>query len=83
MKNTIGNIAGKIWETLRKKEELNIVQLSKIHKEKMNIIYQAVGWLAREDKINFRVYDGKIFVSLTDAERNISFPEKKPSRTKN
>ena len=38
MKNKIGEVAGRVWKTLG---------------EKGDIVYQALGWLAREDKINY------------------------------
>ena len=50
MKAKIGSTAGKVWETLNEKGEVDISRLPKILKEKTLIVYQAVGWLAREDK---------------------------------
>ena len=43
--------------------------LPHIPKEKGEVVYQALGWLAREDKIDFRSKEGKTFVSLNDEER--------------
>jgi hypothetical protein len=51
MKNKIGEIAGKIWKTLGEKEDVEILRLPQILKEKGEIVYQALGWLAREEKI--------------------------------
>ena len=65
MKEKIGTIAGKIWEALNDKEEMNITQIPKILNEKSSDVYQALGWLAREDKIKYRSEGNKIFVSLT------------------
>ena len=48
--------------------EANIDQLSKILQEKEPIVYQALGWLAREDKINYSTKNNKIFVSLVENE---------------
>lgn len=68
MKEKIGEIAGEIWNTLREKEEVNITQLPKVLKEKNTAVYMALGWLAREDKIEYCVEGDKIFVALNETE---------------
>ena len=68
MKEKIGKTAGRIWETLRKKQEINVSQLPRTIKEKSGVTYQALGWLAREDKINYHEKGSRTFVSLTDLE---------------
>jgi hypothetical protein len=70
MKDRIGETAGQIWKIMRKNEEVNIAQLPKLLEEKSAIVYQALGWLARENKIAYRMEGTKTFVSLTDVERN-------------
>lgn len=70
MKDKIGDTAGRIWKIMRKKKEVNISQLPKLLEEKTAIVYQALGWLAREDKIEYRIEGTKTFASLTDVERN-------------
>jgi hypothetical protein len=71
MKNKIGEIAGKVWKTLGEREHVNLLKLPMILQEKGEIVYQALGWLAREDKINYRSKEGKTFVLLSYAEREI------------
>jgi hypothetical protein len=71
MKNKIGEIAGKIWEMLGEKEDVEMLKLPQILKEKGEIVYQALGWLAREDKINYHSKEKKTFVSLSHDEREI------------
>ena len=44
---------------------------ARILKEKGEIVYQALGWLTREDKKVFHKKEGKIFVSLSHEEREI------------
>jgi hypothetical protein len=58
MKHKIGETAGKIW-----------MQIPKLLKEKPMVVYQAVGWLAREDKIEFRKDATKTWISLAESER--------------
>ena len=69
MKTKIDEMAGRVWETLGGKEQVAVSKLPQMLKEKGEIVYQAVGWLAREDKIDFRKKEGKTFVSLSNEER--------------
>ena len=71
MKEKIGETSGKIWKVLKEKEEIDIAQLPRILNEKSVSVYQALGWLAREDKIKYRTKANKTFVSLTEPERGI------------
>ncbi len=47
----IGETAGKVWRFLNENEEANLTQLRKGVKVESNLILQAIGWLAREDKL--------------------------------
>ena len=47
----IGETAGKVWKFLEDKGEANLTQLKKGVKADPNLILQAIGWLAREDKL--------------------------------
>lgn len=71
MKEEIGETAGKIWEILKKKEEVNIAQLPRMLNKKSAVVYQGLGWLAREDKVEYQTKAGKTFVCLTESERRI------------
>lgn len=71
MKNKIGEMAARVWKTLGEKEDVELSRLPQILKEKGEIVYQALGWLAREDKINYHKKGGKTFVSLSYDEREI------------
>ncbi len=71
MKDRIGEIAGKIWTILGEKQNVDILKLPKILKERGEIVYQALGWLAREDKIKYHSKERKTFVSLTHQEHEI------------
>ncbi len=62
----IGETAGRIWQLLSDREEVNIAGLPKILNEKSVVVYQALGWLARENKITYRKEGGKILVSLVE-----------------
>ncbi len=70
MKERIGLTAGKVWETLKTDGEADIATLAKRMDEKSYIVQQALGWLAREDKIDYYLKGNKIFVSLSTHEKN-------------
>ena len=54
MKELIGETAGRIWTTLNQNEEVPVSRLPRMLAEKEPVVYQALGWLAREDKITYR-----------------------------
>ncbi len=63
----IGALAGSVWNALNEADVLGTKQLKKIAKIKTDKeLYAALGWLAREGKINFQYSeDGKeLLVSL-------------------
>ncbi len=56
----IGNYAGLVWNALNEADVLGTKQLKKITKLKDKEVYTAIGWLAREGKINIEESeDGK------------------------
>ncbi len=69
MKEKIGKTAGNIWDILQKNEEVAISQFPKMLNEKAVIVNQALGWLAREDKIIYRQEGNRTLISLMDSER--------------
>ena len=64
MKEKIGTSAGKIWQILKKSGKVAISKLPKVLGENEPITYQALGWLAREGKIEYRSEGRTTFVSL-------------------
>lgn len=49
---TIGSWAGLVWNALNEADALGTKQIKKITKLKDKELYAALGWLAREDKVN-------------------------------
>lgn len=49
----IGETAGKIWRLLNEYGEARLSQLRLGVNADPNLILQAIGWLAREDKLRF------------------------------
>ena len=68
MKEKIIETAGKIWRFLGEHGETTLPALIRGCAGKDEIVYQALGWLAREDKINYKGSGKAICVSLVDQE---------------
>ena len=60
----IGETAGLVWHTLDKKGRLSLVQLVRQVKAPRDCVMQAIGWLAREEKIDIEDTGRNKFVSL-------------------
>ena len=71
MKEKVIQTAGKVWQTLGEQGAIAIPQLAKTIKEKEDIVNQAIGWLAREDKIKYISKGKSILVSLVDTEQEM------------
>lgn len=48
----IGTAAGAVWQALSTADALGVKQIKKVTKLKKEEIFAALGWLAREGKIN-------------------------------
>ena len=68
MKDKIIEAAGKTWRFLGQNGQTNVTQLPKSLQEKDEVVLQALGWLAREDKINYTIKNRRTFVALVDRE---------------
>ena len=68
MKEKIIEAAGKTWRALGEKGQSTPSELAKILREKEDVINQAIGWLAREDKINYATQQNKTIISLIEPE---------------
>ena len=49
----IGEVAGMVWQVLSENEPLTAAKLVKAVGEPRDTVMQAIGWLAREDKLVF------------------------------
>lgn len=70
MKDQIGKTAGAIWEVLRSNDRMALSQLPRAVKERESVTYQALGWLAREDKIVYETQGKKTYVALAEKHRS-------------
>ena len=65
--DTIGMNAGLVWNALNDAEAMGLKQLKKVTKLKDKEVYAAIGWLAREDKIDIQTNpedEKKLILSL-------------------
>jgi hypothetical protein len=60
----IGETAGKIWRLLNENGEASLSQLKRGVKADPNLIVQAIGWLAREDKLHIEKKGRSVIYSL-------------------
>jgi hypothetical protein len=60
----IGNVAGEVWSILSQHGELTISTLKKEVPAPADMVLAAIGWLAREDKLEFTIAGKSIKVSL-------------------
>lgn len=60
----IGTNAGIIWNILNEKGEMEVKTLKKAAKLTEKDLNMALGWLAREAKIQFNEQENELFVSL-------------------
>lgn len=53
IKAEVGELAGEVWRLLANEGPLTLAQLKKKLDAKGELLSYALGWLAREDKIDF------------------------------
>ena len=51
----IGTNAGKVWEILKKRNDLDVTTISRLSKVSKKDCYSALGWLAKEEKISAKI----------------------------
>ena len=64
MSNSIGDSAGKIWEYLDKNGAASVSKVAKEAGLNKNEIQRAIGWLAKEDKLDFTMEGRTELLSL-------------------
>ncbi len=60
----VGEIAGDVWRILDRKGPLSMAKLVKAAGEPRDVVMQALGWLAREEKIRVEEEGRSRIVSL-------------------
>ena len=66
MQDEIGNAAGVVWEVLDQHGDTVLVTLKDRTGLSEGILFMALGWLAREEKVNLLKEGRTIRISLTN-----------------
>jgi predicted HTH transcriptional regulator len=64
MSDTIGNAAGTIWKYLDKNGATSVSKITKETGLSRNDVQRAIGWLAKEDNLNFEMEGRTELLSL-------------------
>jgi hypothetical protein len=72
MKDAIGETSGAIWKALQNEDKIALSAVPKLVGRKESLAYQAVGWLAREGKIDYETIGRKTYIALAAAEKQRS-----------
>ena len=67
LKNDIGIYAGTIWQHLSERGFLTIRKIGELTGLKESLIFLALGWLLREDKIRLVDKNGSLHAGLIDS----------------
>jgi len=70
LKPEIGKTAGEVWKYLGKKGQTALNELPNKVNAHPDHVHQAIGWLARENKVQFTKEGRTTYVELTDNEKN-------------
>ena len=64
MNNRIGEMAGHIWQQLDQQGPMTVNRLKDSVGVPSDLLHQALGWLAREDKLSFQKNGKMIKIAL-------------------
>jgi hypothetical protein len=64
MNNAIGEMAGNVWTLLTEKGSLTVAKLKTALKADPFVLNAAIGWLAREDKVDISKTKSSTTISL-------------------
>ena len=64
MSDSIGNAAGKIWEYLHQHGPTSVTKITKETEISRNSAQRAIGWLAKENKLSFKIEGRTELLSL-------------------
>jgi hypothetical protein len=67
----IGEAAGAVWKILGAKGRIALTTLPKLLDRDNMVVQQGVGWLAREQKVEFEKEGRALYVKLTAQEADV------------
>lgn len=66
----IGETAGRVWHALHKEGPLSVAKLTETTELNRDLVLQAIGWLAREGKLQISETKRGRILSLTERVEN-------------
>jgi hypothetical protein len=69
MMNSIKDCSERVLAELTRSERINLLSLAGHLGERSMIVYQSIGWLAREARIDFLEEGNQVYVSLAKDSR--------------
>lgn len=66
MQEKIGEVAGKVWDQLQEEGEQSTSAVARALEEPQTKVNMAIGWLAKEGKLDFDTEGRGNLLSLTD-----------------
>lgn len=73
LKDMIGKDAGLILQILAEQGSLSISELEKLTGYRKEYIYLSLGWLSREDKINYQDKDDGLYIELNHSHTEMYY----------
>jgi len=64
----IGEVAGMVWHTLKSEKKISTAKLSRTVDAPRDLVMQAIGWLAREEKVSIEETSRGKIISLRKAD---------------
>jgi hypothetical protein len=64
MTNNIGDMSGKVWQALNNNGAMSVAKLKTALKADAFVLNAAIGWLAREEKVDITKKGTTVTVSL-------------------
>jgi hypothetical protein len=69
MMNSIKECTERVLHELARSERVNLLNMAEHLGERSMIVYQSIGWLAREGRIRFLQEGNQVYISLTKEDK--------------
>jgi hypothetical protein len=69
MMNSIKECTERVLNELARLERVNLLSMAEHLGERSMIVYQSIGWLAREGRIRFLQEGNQVYISLTKEDK--------------
>ena len=66
MMSSIRECTGRVLDEVARSEKINILSVAEHLGERSMVVYQSIGWLAREGKIRYLQEGNQVYISLAE-----------------